>query len=102
MTIKTLALGALISALALAAQAGERTVTLLVPGMYCASCPYAVQAALKEVPGVKSVKTSLEDKTAVVVYDDEQATIEDLTFATLSYGYESRPLEAETGNGGNS
>lgn len=99
MTIKTLAIGALFSALALAAQAGERTVTLLVPGMYCASCPYAVQAALKEVPGVRSVTTSLESKTAVVVYDDAQATIDDLTFATLSYGYESHPLDAPAADG---
>ncbi len=74
--------------------AAEQTVTLSVPGMTCASCPFIVQAAISGVDGVQSVETSLETLTAVVVFDDAVATVDDITFATLSAGYESSLIES--------
>ena len=86
--ITTVALGtALISASS--AQAAERTVTLSVQNMYCAVCPYTVRASLKEVPGVKNVVVSFPDKTAVITYDDAEATVDALTSATTNAGYPS-------------
>lgn len=72
--------------------AAERTVTLLVENMSCVSCPYTVREALKAVPGVKSAEVSFEEKTAVVVFDHEQANVAALTAATTNAGYPSRPL----------
>jgi len=37
-----------------------------------------VQSALQEVKGVKEVDVSLEKKEAVVKYDSDMATVEDL------------------------
>jgi mercuric ion binding protein len=41
-----------------AATAAERTVTLAVDGMTCASCPYIVRTALQEIPGVARAEVS--------------------------------------------
>ncbi len=74
------------------AHAVERKLTLNVPGMTCPSCPFIVKTALKRVDGVKSVLTSVEKRTAVVVYEDTQTTTAKLTAATTSAGYKSTIL----------
>lgn len=84
----TLALGVIGSTAALAA---ERTVTLAVQNMYCASCPYTVRSSLRAVPGVKAVSVSFENKTAVVTFDDTKTNVKALTAATTNAGYPSSP-----------
>ena len=77
-----------------------QTVNLSVPGMYCASCPFIVKGAIVELPGIQSVETDLESRTAVVVFDDELTSIDDITFATLSVGYESTVITSPLLEGG--
>ena len=72
-----------------AASAGQRTVTLTVSNMYCEACPYMVKKTLERVSGVSKVSVSFKDKTAVVVFDDARATVEDLTGATAKAGFPS-------------
>jgi mercuric ion binding protein len=82
----------LTTALALASSAAladTKTVTLSVPGMDCAACPITVKKALSRVPGVSKVSASLENKQAVVTYDDSKAALEALTKATADAGYPS-------------
>jgi mercuric ion binding protein len=76
------------------AMAAEKTVTLSVPGMYCASCPYIVKQSLAKIGGVGVVKTSLETRTATVTFDDQKTTVAALTAATADAGYPSQPVEA--------
>ncbi len=76
--------------------AGERTVTLAVENMTCASCPYIVQKTLQGVPGVTRAHVSFEDKTAVITFDDSKADVAALTGATSGVGYPARLVE-ETG-----
>lgn len=83
-----LALGILGSSASLAA---ERTVTLAVQNMYCAACPHTVKSSLQSVPGVKAVSVSLENKTAVVTFDDAKTDVKALTTATTNAGYPSSP-----------
>ncbi len=77
--------------------AGERTVTLAVGNMTCASCPYIVQKTLARVPGVTSVAVSFEEKTAVVTFDDDNTDPAALTAATAAVGYPSHPVEGAGG-----
>ena len=70
--------------------AGERTVTLAVDGMTCASCPYIVRSALLDVPGVERADVSLAEKAAVVTFDDTKADVVALTQATGDVGFPSR------------
>jgi mercuric ion binding protein len=71
--------------------AAERTVTLTVKNMYCAACPHTVRASLQAVAGVKSVAVSMQDKTAIVIYDDARTNLNALTAATTNAGYPSEP-----------
>lgn len=74
-----------------AAMAEQKTVTLAVENMYCEACPYMVKKTIEKVPGVSKVSVSFKEKTAVVVFDDVRAEVKDLTNATNSAGYPSKP-----------
>lgn len=72
------------------AHAAERTVTLEVANMTCASCPYIVRQVLSRVPGVTAVEVSYASKQAVVTFDDEKADVAALTEATAGIGFPSK------------
>ncbi len=69
--------------------AAEKTVTLVVENMFCASCPYIVKKTLASVPGVTKVDVSFERKTAMVTFDEAKTNVEALTDATFDAGYPS-------------
>lgn len=75
--------------------AGERSVNLSVPGMFCASCPFVVEAAIGEVDGVLSVATDVEERTAHVLFDDSVATVEAITTASTNAGYEATVIASD-------
>ena len=61
--------------------------TLKVAGMTCGHCQKRVETALTEVPGVFSAVVDLKGAIAELDYDDDTATIEDLTAAVAKAGY---------------
>ncbi len=69
--------------------AAEQTVSFSVPGMFCASCPFIVEAAMGKVEGVKSVTADAETRIVLVVFDDAIATIEQIELASTNVGYEA-------------
>lgn len=79
--------------LASTAGAAERTVTLEVEDMTCASCPYIVEKALERVEGVADASVSYEKRTAVVRFDDAQTSADALIRATDEAGYPSQIQE---------
>lgn len=70
--------------------AAERTVTLAVENMSCATCPYIVKKAIAAVPGVSKVEVSYEKKTAIVTFDDATTSLEAVTGASANAGYPAR------------
>ncbi|WP_298394143.1 mercury resistance system periplasmic binding protein MerP [uncultured Azonexus sp.] len=86
---KLIALVALASALITPTWAATQTVTLSVPGMTCAACPFTVKKALTKVDGVQKVEVSYERLAAVVTFDDAKTTVQALTKATENAGYPS-------------
>ncbi len=66
-----------------------KTVTLELPGMFCATCPFTIRKSLEKLPGVSDVKISLKTKTAVVKYDPKKVSIEDMIKATTNAGHPS-------------
>jgi len=76
-----------------AALAGERTVTLAVDKMTCASCPYIVKQALTRVSGVKRADVSFQEKSATVTFDDAVTGVAGLTKATADVGFPSHVVE---------
>jgi mercuric ion binding protein len=71
--------------------AGEKTVTLAVENMSCASCPYIVKQSLAGVQGVIHAEVSFENKTAAVTFDDTQTDLAVITAATAEAGFPSHP-----------
>ncbi len=61
--------------------------TLKVAGMTCGHCQKRVETALTKVPGVFSAVVNLQDGIADLDYDDDTATIEELTAAVAKAGY---------------
>ncbi len=78
------------------ALADEQTVTLTVDNMSCVTCPYMVQRTLADVDGVSDVDVSFEDKTAVVIFDDNKTDVAALTAATTAIGFPSQLVEVAT------
>jgi mercuric ion binding protein len=78
--------------------AAEQTVTFSVPGMYCASCPFIVEAAMGGVEGVLSVSADSDARTALVVFDDALTTVEAIALASEASGYAADVLLAENGS----
>lgn len=60
---------------------------LKIGGMSCDNCVKHVTNAILEVPGVKQVKVSLKDNTAIVIHN-EDVTIDMLKVAVDDIGYE--------------
>jgi mercuric ion binding protein len=75
-----------------AAFASERTATLAVDNMTCASCPYIVKETMAGVPGVSKVVVSLKTKTAVVTFDDAKTGLDAIAAASAKAGYPARPV----------
>ena len=61
--------------------------TLKVAGMTCGHCQKRVETALAAVPGVYGAVVDLTGGFAEVDYDDDAATIEQLTAAVAGAGY---------------
>jgi mercuric ion binding protein len=77
------------------AAAAERAVTLAVQNMTCPLCPLTVRTAIEHVTGVKDVQVDFETKTAVVVFDDSETTVQDIAEASRLAGYPAAPKESE-------
>lgn len=75
------------------AMAAERTVTLAVQNMTCASCPYIVQESMSAVDGVEKVEVSFKNKTATVTFDDAKTTVAAIADASGRAGYPAAPRE---------
>lgn len=96
MTLKSLTFGLMLAAVSAPAFAAEQTATFSVPGMNCASCPYLVQSAMSAVEGVQSVETSLEDRTARVVFDDALTAADAIALASTNAGYAAELIENDS------
>ena len=65
-----------------------KTVTIKISGMHCAACSNGVERSLKKVQGVDRAEVNLATQSALVRYDESQATIEQLEAAVtrMSFG----------------
>ena len=84
---KLLASLALTTLIATPVWAATQTVTLSVPGMTCAACPFTVKKALTKVEGVTKAEVSYENREAIVTFDDAKTSVEALTQASENAGY---------------
>ncbi|MBT9465265.1 mercury resistance system periplasmic binding protein MerP [Hydrogenophaga sp.] len=76
-------------ALSAPAWSAQKTVTLSIPGMNCATCPITVKKALTKLDGVLEVKSNLDQRETTVVFDDAKVTLTSITQATKEAGFPS-------------
>lgn len=80
---------------ALPATAAQRTATFSVPGMTCPLCPITVATAIKRLDGIVSVSTSVEVKTATVVFDDVKTSAVAIADASKNAGYAAMLIDEQ-------
>lgn len=78
------------------AYAAEQTVKLAVANMSCATCAPIVRKSLSVMPGVSKVAVSLEEKSAVVTFDDQKTNVQALIDAVTKAGYPTKLAAAAT------
>ncbi|MCS3635716.1 mercuric transport protein [Salinibacter ruber] len=74
-----------------ATPASFQQVVLTVDGMTCATCPTTVKTALEGVEGVHSAEATLKPPEAVVRFDPDKVSVDELTAATKNAGFPSQP-----------
>jgi len=97
MMLKVALLSSILASLALPALAEELTVSLSVPGMTCASCPYVVQSAINGVEGVRTVAADADTRTAQVVFEDAVTSVDSILAAAKNAGYPASVIAADSG-----
>ena len=65
----------------------EKTVTLGITGMSCASCSQRIEKGLEKLPGVLSANVNLTLEKARVSFEDAQIKIEDIKSKIENIGY---------------
>jgi len=95
---KVFLLSSILALLALPALAEEQTVSLSVPGMTCASCPYLVQAAIGGVAGVRSVAADADTRTAQVAFEDTVTSLDSILVVTKNAGYPASVIAPNSGS----
>lgn len=63
------------------------TITISIEGMSCNHCVASVTAAVSALPGVTHTSVSLEDKNAVVTFDDSLVTRQKIADAIEEIGF---------------
>ena len=73
-----------------------KTQKFLVNGMACSACQNHVEAAVRELNGVKTVQVSLLEKTLLAAYDPETVTPERIMQAVTDIGFTIQPFQEAT------
>jgi len=60
---------------------------LNISGMHCASCALLIKKSIQTVPGVEDVSVNYATKKAIIKYDSEKSTVNNLKSAVVSAGY---------------
>lgn len=75
--------------------AWAETACFEVQGMTCATCPVTVKTAIKKLKGVTEVKTSLEEKNAIIDFDIQKTNSAEIKRAIENSGYKAVPQECK-------
>ena len=99
MKLKLIATLTIAGVIAITAAADESPVTanatnrFAITGMHCDGCAGGLTAELKETPGVAAAEVTFSNKLAVVSYDTNRVTTEQLTKAIKTAGFEAKPIK---------
>ncbi len=72
------------------ASAAPQSVSLSIDTMVCGPDPHNIKAALQALPGVMNVAILLDDKKAIVSFDNERSSPDAMLRAIAAAGYAAR------------
>lgn len=64
-------------------------VTIPVKGMTCFTCEMTVQSAVKKLPGIYQVKASAKEHVAIVSYDAQKTSLDQIVATINQTGYKA-------------
>ena len=65
-------------------------VTIPVEGMTCFTCEFAVQSAVKKLPGISQIKASAKNGNATISYDPTKVSLDEIVKAINETGYKAK------------
>lgn len=68
-----------------------------VEGMTCVTCTVTTKAAIKKLNGIKDIQVSLEEKSAVIKYDDALTSSDEIRKKIDSVGYKATSKQCDKG-----
>jgi mercuric ion binding protein len=72
----------------------NKTIEISLPTIQCGICVKNIEKALNRVEGVLNTKVNLENKKAIVTYDDSKTTIKKIEKAITKAGYDANNRKA--------
>lgn len=72
--------------------AAPQSAKIEIDTMTCGPDPHAIRAALLSIKGVDAVEVSLEQKTAIISFDNVQTNLDALMAAVATTGHASLPI----------
>ena len=72
----------------LSTQEGTK-LSIPVKGMTCATCEFAVNSAVKNVPGIYEVRASAKNQKVLVSYDSEKTSLDEIIEAINKTGFKA-------------
>lgn len=55
-----------------------KEIKLKIEGMHCTGCSSRLEKVLNNLEGVENAKVSFEEKQAIIKYEEEKITLEDI------------------------
>jgi copper chaperone CopZ len=69
--------------------------TILIDGMTCVSCENRIERKLSGTPGIESAQVSYKNGIAIVTFDPEVVTLEQIEEIIISLDYKIKRLQPE-------
>ena len=69
-------------------ESNNKKIELTVHGMTCAACSKAVERVTKKLDGVKASNVNIATEKAVISYDENKVSLDDINNAIIKAGYE--------------
>jgi copper chaperone CopZ len=72
--------------------AADKLAVIRIEGMHCHRCEVAIQKQLAQIPGVHEAEVDFNSGQASILFDNSQATPQQLVEAIRDAGYEAMPI----------
>ena len=74
---------------------GNKRVSLSLSGMHCTSCAALIEKSLKKTPGVSEANVNFASEKALVAFNEQQASVNDLLEAVKKAGYKATLVDTK-------